>query len=283
MAIILSSDEYWEVDSSPLDTFAYAIATIGGSRYDIPNLRGDNAQFAYRPGTEFRPKVADSKVVTLLMWVAGIDPETGDPDSSDQRLRWNDNYRALRKLFWTPRRQIALTRRWWLTDPLTDTPTMQVATAQAQIAGTMTPQMTGRTRADLAVDLLLADPFFYGESITSDHVDAGGSPVTVHNPGDDHAYYTNVYVDFVGTMTNPKLTNTTPSPDVWVQVEGSLTGTTTLDIGKYLVSPSSISLNRVTHSGARSWFGLLEGDNTLSLTVASGSGYAVVRFTPPFI
>lgn len=282
MTPIITSDEYWDVNGTALNTYAHNIATFGGSRYDLPNLRGENAQFAYRPGSEFRSKVADSRVITLMMWVAGVDSESGNPDSSDQVLRWNDNFNALRKLFWKPKSQISLTRRWRLTDPITDTPAVLVATAQAQIAGNMSPNMTGRTRADFAVDLLLADPYFYGSSITSSHIDAGGAPVTVNNPGDDSAYYTSVYVDFVGTMTDPKLTNTTPSPDVWVKVSGSVTGTTTLDIGKYLINPSSIPLNRVSHSGARSWFGLLDGDNSLSLTAASGSGYAVVRFTPPY-
>lgn len=283
MTVINSTEAYWDVDNESLNTYARNISTIGGSRYDLPPLRGSNSQFAYRPGAAFRPKVADSRVVTLMMWVAGVDPESGEPDTTDQVVRWNDNFNSLRRLLWTPGREVALTRRWKLTDPDTDLPAIMSATAQAQIAGNLAPNMTGRTRADFAVDLLLADPYFYGSSVTSDHIDVGGSDVVVDNKGDDSTYYTGVYVDLVGPLTNPRLTNTSTNPDVWVEVSGSLTGTTTLDIGKYLIFPSSLPLNRVSHSGARSWFGLLKGNNSLSLTASAGSGYAVVRFTPPFV
>ncbi len=282
MPILNSTSEYWDIDGVSLNTFAYNIATIGGSRYDLPPLRGEDSQFAHRPGSEFRPKTVDSRIISLAMWVAGIDPETGNPDPDDQTLRWNDNWNSLRRLVWTPNRQVVLTRRWRLTNPITLEPEIVVASTLAQISNTMTPQMTGRTRADFIVDFKLTDPFFYGSEITSSNIAVAGSQV-VNNIGDDAASYNHVYVDFVGPLTKPRLTNTTATPDVWVELSGEITGTVTLDVNNFTISPSSVLLNRASHSGARSWFGLLRGNNSVSLSADAGSGHAVVRFKPPYL
>ena len=49
-----SVDEYWSIDGVSLHQFGWSVATVGGSRYDLPPLRGDNVMIAYRPGSVHR-------------------------------------------------------------------------------------------------------------------------------------------------------------------------------------------------------------------------------------
>src|SRR5712692_9521566 len=176
MTIQLSTDELWTIDGTPLQTFAYNIATLGGSRFDLPPLRGSNMTFAYRPGQIWRPKIADARTMTLLMWVAGVDPNTrGAPGPYGPQQSWADNWNMLRRLFWGPSRQVVLERLWKLT--VGGTPTLVAGTAHAQLGPSPLSSalaMTGPARADFAVDFVLADPFFYGTPIVTT-VNAGST------------------------------------------------------------------------------------------------------------
>lgn len=278
--------EYWDVDGVPLHSLGWSVTTFGGGRFDLPPLRGDDVQFAYTPGKTWKPKEADSRVITLTMWAVGADPDTGVP-AADARLAFNDNWNLLRRLFWRPKgTQVTLTRRWLLTDPNTGLGSMQVASGLAQIAGPMQPTMTGRTRAEFSVDLLMADPFFYGPPATAT-VNLGASTV-VTNPGDDIAAHSGVTVDLVGPLTNPTLLNLSTDPTSWVSLDGALVGgqTVRLDVARFTVAVTagggSVRVGQVS-GNARRWLRLLRGDNELQLTAAAGSGHAVVTYRPPHV
>lgn len=293
-----SSDEFWDLDGTSLHQYGWSVETLGGTRFGVPPLRGEDRAYAYVPGEAFRPKIPGSRVITLAMWLIGADPATGDP-TGDQRLRWNDSWRFLRRLMWTPARQVTLTRRWYLTDPDTDTPGIVVATAEAQFQGGLEPSMTGRTRAGFTVDFKLADPFFYGPVINR-QINVGET-VTITNPGDYDATHHKFTVDLVGPLTDPVLTNSTTEPTVWVKYAGSIPAsqTVTLDIENYTaVAAAEVSIpenttnriNNISHDGSHQWMGLLAADpyreiggNTLTLTAASGTGHAIVAFRPPYI
>lgn len=276
MTVLTTTDELWTVDGEPLNTYAYNIATLGGSRFDLPPVRGSDMTFAYRPGQVFRPKVADARTITLLMWVAGIDPTTtGAPGPYGPEQSWRDNWNMLRRLFWGPGRQVTLQRKWKLT--IGGTPTLVTGTAKAQLAPTPLSSalaMTGGARADFAVDFILSDPYFYGDQISTT-ITSGAGPTTITNPGDDSAYYSGVSLAFSGGSA-PVLTNTTPDPDVTCSVAGG--GTVTLDVSNFIATGTA--LGNVGHSGARSWFGLERGANSVNLT---GGGTCVVSFSPPYL
>ncbi len=270
-----STDEYWSVDGVSLHQHGWSVTTVGGSRYDLPPRRGENIRFAYRPGAVHRSKLADSRTISLLMWVAGADPATGNA-TGDARLRWNDSWDFLRRLVWKPGgSQVTLTRRWYLT--VGGVKTLVTADAQAEVADSMAPTMTGRTRADFTMTLLLADPYFYGPTVT---VPLSGT-VTVNNPGHDICGHDGLQVDFTGG-SSPRLTNSTPNPDVWVQYTGSPGGTVTLDTGRFtaISSGGTNLIGGVSHAGARHWMVLMPGNNSLTLT---GGGSGELRFRPPYI
>ena len=289
-----TTDEYWDIDGSSLNVPGWNLSTLGG-RFTVPPLRGEDTTCPYVPGDQHGDYVPGSRVLTFNMWLAGADRSSGALNV-DQRRAWNDNWKYLTRLFWTPKREFVVTRRLWLTDPdaETDAGVIQTTTARGFYSAGLDAQMTGRTRATFTVDVKLADPFFYGPVVetTIDVAD----PEVITNPGDFDAGHRNISVVLHGPLTNPTLTNSTPDPDVWVKYLGSLdTGKTlTLNIEAFTAIASAppdiaipeYSLNRggyISHGGAHNWMGLVRGTNTLTLTADSGAGHAVVRFQPPYL
>src|SRR3954462_3822869 len=141
------------------------------------------------------------------MFVAGINPSTDKPESR-QDIQFNDNWRALQQLFWSPNEQLTVTRRWWQNP---NAPVLRTASALCELAGTMDPTMTGRTRADFAVDLLLSDPYFYGPAIETTIPTTG--TVTINNPGDIPVWST-ISIVLNGELVSPVITNQSVTPNI---------------------------------------------------------------------
>jgi hypothetical protein len=277
-----SSDEFWEINGTSLNQYCWSIKTIGGSRMAVPKLRGDNTLYPFRDGRSFRTKNADSRVITLAMWVAGVNPATDNPRTSNQKVQFNDNWRSLQKLFWSPATQLTLTRRWW---DNAAAPTLKTATALCELAGTMDPTMTGRTRADFAVDLLLSDPYFYGPQITTT-INANAT-ATINNPGDIDVWST-ITVEFNGELISPTLTNQTINPNVWFRVNTAVVANkVNVAVNDFTVTntfDNSSLLGSVTHSGDRAWLKLKPGNNTVKLSSTGNStGNAVLKFKPAYL
>ncbi len=277
-----SSEEYWDVNGTSLNQYCWAIKTIGGSRLSVPKLRGDNTLFPFRDGRSFRPKQADSKVITLAMWVAGVNPATDQPRLSNQDVQFNDNWNSLQRLFWSPDEQLVLTRRWWSGAA---SPVLREASALCELAGTMDPTMTGRTRADFAVDLLLSDPYFYGPEVT--HNLTPGVPAVVNNSGDVPVWST-INITFNGELISPMITNSSIEPPVWMRINTAVIADPVLvDVNDFSVTNTfddSSLTGSVTHSGFRAWMKLNPGNNTLKLTsVGNSSGNAVLKYKPAYL
>lgn len=320
-----SNEEWWSVNGESLQRFGWAVTTVGGSRYDLPPRRGSNLAVAYRPGQIHRTKLPDQRVITLVMFMVGWNADTGpvigqNPTLGDQRVRWNDNWDFLRRLVYrdyVTGSRVTLTRRWRLTapdfplvrdgdsimsgDPGTSTPNVSrivTASASAEMSGSMTPAMTGRTRSDFQLDFTLADPFFYGSQVTAELT--RNEAAYIWNDGHDVAAHAGLTVDFNGPITNPVLTNLTTNPDSWVRLNTSIPAnqTITLNVGRFSAqghhfgqsSPVANRIAAVTSYGARMWVNLMPGANKLLLTAdgntAAGTtdrGYATLRFQPPYV
>ncbi len=176
----VSSSEYWSVVGTDgvevaLNQYAWSVQSFGGSSRGLPPLRGEDQVYANRVGQSFRPKVAGARTVVLQMFVNGIDPDT-DGIADDPDLQFNENLATLQRLFWTPTEQVELVRRWRTSSG------MQTARAKAQIAGMLEPEMTGRSRATLSVELLLSDPYFYSDA-ASVEIPVTGADVWIDYPG----------------------------------------------------------------------------------------------------
>jgi hypothetical protein len=259
-------DESWYLTPKGTDTHialstpAWNVTTFGGSPRALPPLRGDNQIVPYRPGREPRGKVADARTISFMMWVTGADPTNEYLLSDDQVLSFNDNFHTLRTTVWQSHNSsITLTRRWRLTTP-TGVIT-KVAEAEAQIGDVMEPTMTGRTRATFSMDLFLADPYFWGGSVTV-------GPGLVNNPGDDIAEYKGMFITLggAGTLSNGPISLT-------------VTGGGTLDCENFTTS-GGLPLSGISHSGSKSWFALMPGDNNVTW---SGTGSASITFRAPYV
>ena len=268
---------YWDVDGTSLQTLAYNISTLGGDRDSVPPWRGADRVFAYKAGAAARPMVADSRTITLLMWVIGMNADGSVP--ADQAISYHENRRMLKRLFWKPGGELfALTKRW------TDSTGLHSATAMGRVAGNMGVDMFDPRGGKFAVDVFLPDPFFYGPE--TDTTIPLTTPTVVANDGDDTC--TTLAVDFVGVLTNPLITNQTPAPDVWLKVGSSVAAadTVTAVVDETTVIRASDSANligAVTHSNSRAWMGLQRGNNTMVLTADGGAGHAVVRHRPAYL
>jgi hypothetical protein len=213
------------------------------------------------------------------MWVLGCNTDGSPPVGASTRAKFNENKEALVRLFFSPDAQLSLTKRW-----MTSTGLKQ-ATALVELVSDMDNAMLGKDGAQFVVDLRLADPYFYGASQNSGNL-AVATPVIVTNPG--MAKVVAMTVRFTGALTNPRLTNATPNPDVWVQYTGSIpTGTdwVQLDTDQFTALDDTATnvIGSITHAGSREWMSLAPGNNTLTLTASAGTGTALVTFQPPYV
>jgi hypothetical protein len=274
-----STTTYWDVDGVSLQTYAYNITTLGGSRGALPVFGGENRTTVYRRGAEWRPKVLEPRTLTLAMWVQGSDADGNPPTSRSVKAQYNENLRALRAMFWRDEsRLVTLTKRW-----LSPTDTVLTASAEVEIAGAMEAEMNGPFHSAVMVDLNMPDPFFYGAEQTATLVKDAAQNVVV--AGD--AKTERVTLVMNGALTNPQVMNTTPNPDVWVRLGVAVAGgtTATIDCDWYTATRSSDGANligAVTHSGARHWMPLAAGTNNLTLTASAGTGTCTVKYRPAF-
>jgi hypothetical protein len=294
MPLASTTTEFWQWNGVSLNMPMWNLTTWGGSRQDAPTLRGQNYVVAYRAGQMWRAKMPDQRTLSMAMWAAGIDQNTGLP-AADQRLAFNSNFQQLRSMFWAQgvggSAQGALTRRWYVTQG--GSPVVVAATAQAEVAGTMQPVMTGRTRADFTVDLLLADPYFYGAQQTQSL--AYNSPANVTNLGDGAIGFgqpsvtsgVNFTIQLNGPLTSPKLTNSTAGVSVTASYTIAAGHSCLLDVLNYTAvdDASASHIGVVSHTGARPWMILLPGTNVMQLTSANGgdTGSALLTWSPPYL
>lgn len=279
-------DVYWSVDGTSLQTLAYNIETWGGDREAPPALRGANNVVPGRVGAIWTAKVPDSRIITLSMWVVGADSDGNVPVSGTAREVFEANWHMLRKLLWNPNREITLTKQF----RLFGSSTIITAAAKAQFTGGLNPTMNGRTRAVFTVDLLLSDPFFYGDQVVTTFTSATRTQnLTIL--GD---YRTNtVEMEILNTsvVNSPKITNVTQG-NIFMGYTGSIPNGDALLVKSKefnaLYTPSTgnpyyVSGN-VTHTASElNWLYLEPGVQQLTVSVTSGTGPVNLKHRPVWL
>lgn len=266
-----TNQELWYYQGTALQSpnGAWSIATMGGSRFGIPVYRGQNVPVPYRAGQSWRAKYPDSRTITLTMWADGAGSAAGYP-AADQRLAFNNNIQQLRDLFFSNGAsgsvQGQLQRNWYWTQ--NGTPTLVTSTAMAEVAGSMDLTMNGRTGASFSVDLLLADPYFYGAQrtqaiTTSGTVNAFGEGVVGQGWPSAVAGFT------IACTAACTVTNTTAGCSF--TLSGVTNSPVTVDVLNQTVTDSlgNNVIGTLTHAGARQWMALLTGAN--NITVSAGT------------
>lgn len=295
---------FWDVDGESLQTYAWNIQTLGGDRAAPPSLRGSNTLVPYRPGTKYVPRVVADRIITLGMWVQGSQEDGTPPTDEALRRQWERNWRKLIKLLWRPRVEFTLTKRFWLlTEDLEDGGvdtsglpsqgdwSLYTASAKASFAGGLSPTMQGQAHGIFTVDLLLSDPFFYGDIIEVPFsTQTGGA-----NPGPNHDVVilgdertTWVEVDFVGPLTSPRLDNISGS--VWLRYgteipagESATVKAQDFSAMHFTTGDDYRSSGHVIHGGDKFWLFLGPGDTTLELSAQAGTGTASLRYRPVWL
>lgn len=254
-----STDHYWSVDGQSLQTLAYNIVSWGGDRQAPPPVRGANLTVPFRSGQTFLPKVPDQRTMTLAMWVQGCNEDGTVPKGLDQRKQFETNWQKLRALLWQPYRQFTLSKRVLYPDGQ-----LHTVTAQAQYSGGLQLSMTGTQRADFTVDLILADPYFYGAAVTQ----AIGTSATFQALGD--ARTTKVSLAIPGARSNPRVTISAAGADPYVQYNGSISAGSNLvlDVDNSIATyyGDGVTQQRtglVTNGNSFSWFYVDPGTNNV--------------------
>ena len=301
-----TTQTYWDVDGESLQTYAFNITTLGGDRLAPAPVRGSNITIPYKPGTLWVPKVPDERVITLGAWVIGANEDGSIPTDENARRVFDRNWRKLRQLLWRPRKQFVLTKRFWLPDselvaggvdtsalPKDGDWTLYTARALASYADGLTPTMQGPGRATFTVDLLLSDPYFYGDEISIDFSMApadGSHPGPLHTVsvlGDDRT--TAIEVDFEGPLTAPRITNSSET-DLWVSYATVVPDgeSATIRVAPFSAThyPSGTPYKTsgyVSHSGDHFWLFLEPGDADVALSAQIGTGVATLRYQPVWV
>lgn len=274
-----STAEYWDVDGVSLNTFAYNITTLGGDRLAPPPLRGGNLAIPHTAGRVWMPKVVDQNVLTLGMWVIGSQADGSAPTTGYAKEQFNKNFRMLRRMLWTPNRQVTLTKRFY-----DESGTLRTASAKAQYAGGLNPTMNGQARGVFTVDLLLADPYFYGTQQSTSLV-TGTQNVTLL--GDDNTR--NVIFTFQGSRNSPKVRNNTLGIEFEYNANLNTGDQAVVDIKNYksTTTPNGLgafkSTGSIIHTGAASWFALAPGTNSITVTADSGIGVITMQYQEAWI
>lgn len=266
--------EYWEVDGVSLHTWAWAVETLSG-REGLPSRRGDNAVVTYRRGEVWRPKIFAARQLSVAMWVKGSDADGVIPGAG-ARAQFRQNLESLKSMFGVIDRELVLTRR------IQTLSSLLVQTGKGECVGSLEPNMHGNTLAAFVVDLLMADPFWYGASVNPSVPVAGA---TVTNVGT--APVRKMVVRLNGPLTNPQLVNQSTSPVTALSYVGTIAGGNwvDLDTDNYTArDQAGVSvIGNVTHSGDRSWMVLQPGGNAMLLNVSAGAGNAQITFSPAYL
>jgi hypothetical protein len=271
--------ETWYFNGLALSQPYWNLTTFGGSRSGVPTLRGSNIEVPYRAGQAQRAKYPDSRTISLTMWMDGSGSAAGWP-SADARLAINDNWAQLRKAFFTRNAsgsvQGQLQRNLWLTS---GGPGLVTSTAMAEIAGSMDLSMNGRTGAAFTVDLLLADPMFYGALQT---VACTGGSTTVTGLGESVVGegFPSPVASFTVQCSAPCTVNNTTAGVSFTLASGpSYPVTVDLLSGTVIDNAGVNQVSKLTHSGSRLWMAVLPGSNTVSVS----AGTATFRFNDTYI
>lgn len=271
---------YWEADGQSLQTYARNIATLEG-RLSPPPLRGDDIIIPHQPGEKWAPKVVGSRILSLSMWVRDTDADGIRPTDSLSRSKlFNQNWRTLRNLLWTPGRQFELKKRFYVGDVI------RTAVAKAEFRGGLEPTMIGRFGAKFSIDLKLADPYFYDTADTVVSLEDGDQTITLLGDADTF----NISLEIDGARAGITVRNKTAGVEVQYNAALLSGDTTEIDIKNYrswtvdAENPLGyVSSANIIHSGLPQWLMLKPGANVINLSSDSGTGSVTMKYREAWV
>jgi phage-related protein len=240
----------------------YGIVSRVSDALKLPTKRSDNALIPLRDGRVFVKKNFDQRKITL-----GLDVVETSVAALETRMD------ALRTVF-------GIRSQALLEEKLANG---AVRSVLAEVTGDLGVNRVSPGAVRLAVDFILADPYFRSPTLTSDEttVNLTSKNYTLINAGS--AEERNMVITFTGPLNQPRLTNLTNS--VWVGYNGTLSSgvSVVIDCAKYTaLSGGSNVVGSIVHSGDPAFWVLMPGSNSLLMQTTSTTGGKVkIDFYPP--
>jgi len=245
----LTSQEKWDIEE--------VLEGIG-----IPKYRGNDLQVPFQHGKRWIKKRFDRRKVVLSMWIKGT-----------SRADLDANIDAFLKAVGNP--GLHTLRRTMRNG--------EIREAQAELCSEINFVRKNPGYAKFALELELADPFFYGmvkstavKMITSNpfewtHANEGSAPATA------------MVITLEGPLSNPIIKN--QNNGVWIQYLGTIASgeSVVLDTKYYTcLQGDSNLISIVRHGGDSYWMILEAGNNIMELKTDTIGGRISLEYYPAF-
>ena len=265
--------EKYSFDGVDLQTKAWGIYEVSDG-LGTPGFRGENIQIPYQDGKRWIKKRYSDRVLVFLMWVRAVDPTTGvvpTGKTPDQVLY--ENIDVLSRLLGSPEQHV-------MEKQMPDGSTREAA---VEILRPVKFSRKPLGLSKFALELSMADPFFYGTELYSDlQLISQSSFSWIHaNPGTAPA--TKLSLVLTGPLESPKLECL--ETGTWIQYQGSIAigETVTIDTADFTCEKDSLNvISAIKHGGDANWLMLAAGENHLTLISNATGGSCQITYFPAF-
>ena len=228
----------------------------------IPRYRGSDLQVPFAHGSRWIKKRFDRRKVVLSMWIKGKDRAELDLHI-DEFLRGigSPGQHSLQRILRNG----------------------EVREAFGEVCTEIHFVRKGPGYAKFALEVELADPFFYGTTLQVDvrSITTGVLEWTHTNSGS--APCSDLIIKFQGPLANPILRH--KGSGIWLQIMGAIepSETVVIDTANFACSKSGLNLiSAVSHGGDANWMVLNAGMNELEVETAVTGGSITIEYYPPF-
>ncbi len=228
----------------------------------IPKFRGNDLQVPFQHGKRWIKKRFDSRKIVFSMWIKGAD-RTGLDDNIDAFLTAIGNP-GLHTLSRTMR-------------------SGETRLAQAELCSEIHFVRKNPGYAKFALELELADPFFYGTAKSTDANVVNSSPFIWIHTNTGSAPATQMVITLAGPLSNPVLRNL--NNGIWIQYLGTiLSGESVVLNTKYFtcLQGDENMISIVKHGGDAYWMMLDAGNNSMTLETDTIGGSVTLEYYPAF-
>lgn len=228
----------------------------------IPAYRGSDLGVPFQHGKRWIKKRFDRRKVVLSMWIKGRNREELD-QNIDEFLK------GLGIPGIHPLRRVMKNG--------------EIREAQGELCAPIHFARKGPGYAKFALEIELADPFFYGVVKHSDTRTVTGSTLawTHTNPGS--APCSDMVIKLQGPLANPVLRH--KGSGIWLQFMGAIEigETVVLDTGSFTCAKNGSNLiSALYHGGDTYWMILDAGSNELEIETTTTGGSITIEYYPPF-
>ena len=228
----------------------------------IPKFRGSDLQVPFQHGKRWIKKRFDRRKVVLSMWIKGTD-----------RVDLDDNIDAFLKAIGNPGlHTLNRTLR-----------SGEIRQAQAELCSEINFVRKNPGYAKFALELELADPFFYGLVKTTDTKMVTSTPFVWAHANEGSAPSTAMVITLEGPLNNPILRN--QSNGVWLQYLGTIASgeSVVIDTKFYTcLQGDENMISIVKHGGDAYWMILGAGSNSIEIETDTIGGRVTLEYYPAY-